>query len=121
MAVSFFQQFLVGAEKFFEGFFKQILGSQEAKTLEQAVLDFVKTDVGKLALDAVNIASAMPITGNDQIRAAAVAQLRTDLGKAGKDASTLATSTLNLFIELAFTYVTGSLPGLVAIKAEAGK
>ncbi len=97
---------LSAVESIFKGIFNKILGPTEAQNLEDAVINFVKTDVGKLAVDAVQLASAT-IGDNASLRATAVAALKADLQKAGKDAETIGESTLNLFVEMAYTYVSG--------------
>jgi hypothetical protein len=108
--MSFLSKILSSIGHFFVGFFTTILGSDAAKTVEEAIIAFIKTDVGKLALDAVNYASTLPPgTSNDALRAAAVEKLKADLTAAGKDLKTIGTSSLNLFIEMAFTYVSGTI------------
>jgi hypothetical protein len=93
-------------EGFFVGLFKGIFDSGSAKQIEQSVVAFVKTDVGALAVDAVEfVASEMPGTDGVAKRDAAVAKLKTDAAAAGKDLSALAESTLNWFVETALQYV----------------
>ena len=87
---------------YFGGVFKGLIG-QAAVTLEKAVVEFIKTDVGQLALDAVTYASTLTGQSNQQLRDTARAKLIADLKAAGKDAATIAESQLNLFIEMAYT------------------
>ena len=87
---------------YFSGVFKGLIG-HAAVSLEAAVVEFVKTDVGHLALDAVSYASTLTGQSNQQLRDAARTKLIADLKAAGKDAATIAESQLNLFIEMAYT------------------
>ena len=109
-------------ETFFEGFFQDILSSDAGKALEGGIVAFIKTDVGQLALDAIEYASELPAgTSDDELRAAAVAKLKADLVTAGKDITKIGESVLNLFIEAAYNYATGAVSGLKAIQAKTVK
>lgn len=112
--MSFLSTILQGAEKYFVGLGEALIGSQAAKNLEASIVGFVKDDIGAVAVDAVNYASTLPDTTDDGKRAAAVAKLKSDLSTAGHDITTIAESTFNLFIEMAYTYVKGTVAGLVA-------
>lgn len=91
---------------FFVNLFKGIFSASEAKTIESNLVNFVKTDVGALAVDAVEyVAASMPSADGVAKRDAAVAKLKVDAKTAGKDISSLATSMLNLFIEMALQAV----------------
>lgn len=117
-----FSTFITDLEGFFAGFFKEVISSDAGKTLEQGIVSFVKTDIGKLALDAVEYASTLPAgTTQDALRSAAVAKLKEDLSATGKDLVSIGTSTLNLFIEAAFTYAQGTLTAVAAKKAQIEK
>lgn len=114
---SFLSKVLTAAEGFFKGLFADLIGAA-AEPLETAVVGFVKTDVGQLAVDSVQYASTL-IGDNPTLKAAAVAKLKADLATAGKDITTIAESTLNLFIELAYTYVKGTVAAIPAALAAA--
>lgn len=95
---------------FFVNVFKGIFSSSEAKTFENNVIDFVKTDIGALAVDAVEYAQvALPNGGSVEKRDAAVAKLKADAIAAGKDITGVAESALNTFIELALQFVLAKL------------
>ena len=111
--MSFLSTALHAVEGFFKGVFSAILGSNEASALETAIVAFVKTDIGALALDAVQYASTL-VGDNATLKAAAVTAFKADLKTAGKDVETLAESTLSLFIELAYTYAKGTVAALPA-------
>jgi len=95
---------------YFVGLWTAFLGA-DAKELEQGIVAFVKTDIGKLAVDAVAAVNTQTLT-NTAKRDAAVALLKQDLVTAGKDAASLAESDFNLFVEMAYSYVKGTLGGL---------
>jgi hypothetical protein len=107
--MSFLAKLLVMIEKGFTGFFSTLLGSDAAKSVEAGIVAFVKTDIGKLAVDAVQAISTIPGLASATARDAAIANLKADLKTAGKDAEAIADSTYNLFIEMAYTYVTGTI------------
>jgi glycerol-3-phosphate cytidylyltransferase-like family protein len=91
---------------FFASVFKGIFSSAEAKTFENNVIEFVKTDIGALAVDAVEyVRVALPNGGSVEKRDAAVAKLKADAIAAGKDITGVAESALNTFIELALQFV----------------
>lgn len=99
---------------YFEGFAEALIGSSAAKSLETGIVSFVKTDVGKLAIDAVQYADTLPPGGtNAELHAAAVTQFKADLTKAGHDITTLAESTFDLFVQAAYTYVKGTITAIV--------
>jgi hypothetical protein len=112
---SFFVTAILAVAHLFVNVFKGIFSTDQGKQIEAGIVAFVKTDVGQLAVDAVQYAST--IGGgqtNDQLRAAAVAKLKQDLVTAGKDLTAFGESVLNLFIEMAFTYVQGTVAALPA-------
>jgi hypothetical protein len=93
-------------EGFFVNLFKGIFDSSSAKAIEANIVTFVKTDVGALAVDAVEyVEAALPGSSSADKRAAAVAKLKTDAAAAGKDLTSLAESTLNWFVETALQAV----------------
>lgn len=97
---------------YFVGLWSAFLGA-EAKTIEQGIVSFVKTDVGKIAVDAVSAVNPQVLT-NAAKRDAAVALLKADLVTAGKDITTLAESDFNLFIEMAYSYVKNTVAKVTA-------
>lgn len=97
---------------YFVGLWSAFLG-QDLKALEQGIVSFVKTDIGKLAVDAVQTVNAQTLT-NSAKRDAAVAVLKTDLVNAGHDITKLAESDFNLFIESAYTYVKNTISSLTS-------
>ena len=97
----------------FTSFFSSIWGgikgiftpAQEQK-IEIGVTAFVETDLGALAVDAVQFVEAsLPGATGTEKRDAAVAKLKADAATAGKDLSAFALSTLNWFIETALQFV----------------
>lgn len=88
------------------GFFKNIFTGDQAKQQEQSIANFVRTDVGQLAVDAVEyVEASLPGGTGVEKRDAAVAKLKADAASAGKDLSGLALSTLIWFIETALQWV----------------
>ncbi|HEY6018473.1 MAG TPA: hypothetical protein VIY48_00800 [Candidatus Paceibacterota bacterium] len=87
---------------FFVNLFEDIFTSGQAKTIEGNIEAFVKTDIGELALDAVAyVNTKMPGSPSADKQAAARDKLVSDAKASGKDLSSLATSTLNWFVETA--------------------
>lgn len=97
---------------YFIGLGEALIGSAAAKSLEAGIVSFVKTDVGALAIDAVEYASTLSGSSAD-LHAAAVAKFKSDLKAAGKDITTLAESTADLFIQAAYNYVKGTVAAIV--------
>jgi hypothetical protein len=110
---SFFVTALLGIAHLFTNIFKGIFSSDQGKQIEDGIVAFIKTDVGQLAVDAVQYASTL-VGDSNTLRAAAVAKLEADLKTAGKDLTAFSESVLNLFIEMAFTYVQGTVAALPA-------
>ena len=73
--------------------------------------NFIETDLGKLAVDAVTYAAALPDTTSDGKKEAATTQLLNDASAAGHDLSTAATSFINFLIE---TALQATLAGAIA-------
>jgi len=111
---SFFVTAILAVAHLFVDVFKGLFSTDQGKAIEAGIVAFIKTDIGQLAVDAVQYASTLIGKSNDQLRAAAVAKLKTDLETAGKDLTAFGESTLNLFIEMAFTYVQGTVAALPA-------
>lgn len=87
--------------------FVRIFGQAVANQFAATVKAIVKTDLGALAVDIVNVIEASsPTLGSTQKRDAAVAQLVADASSKG---ITLAESVANLLIEIAVAYVKGSV------------
>lgn len=97
---------------YFVGLGEALIGSAAAKSLEAGIVNFVKTDVGGLAIDAVEYASTLGVANADA-HAAAVTKFKSDLTAAGHDITTLATSTADLFIQVAYNYVKGTVASIV--------
>ena len=97
-----------------ESYFSNIATSIEdaAKPVFSSFLtNFIETDLGKLAVDAVNYAAALPDASGSDKQEAAKTQLLNDAEAAGHDLSTAATSFINFLIE---TALQATLAGAVA-------
>jgi citrate lyase gamma subunit len=104
--LSFFGFFKTAAVKV-ANIFVAIFGKAVADQFGAAVKAIVKTDVGKLAVDAVNvIENSSPTLGSTAKRDAAVAILLKDAAGLG---ITLAESVANLLIEIAVQYISGAI------------
>ncbi len=92
--------------KLFAGFFKGIFTKDAETKIEIGITSFIKTDLGLLAIDAVEyVQAAMPGATGPEKRDAAVAKLKTDAATAGKDLSAFAKSTIIWFVETALQAV----------------
>lgn len=80
--------------------------------------DFVKDDLGKLAVDAVDFAeSSLPGAAGTDKKAAAVAKLKEDAAKAGHDLTTFGESVFNFLIETALQAVLAAAnKGILSVK-----
>lgn len=86
--------------KAFGGFFKGIFTKDAETKIEIGITSFVKTDLGQLALDAVEyVQAALPGVTGPEKRDAAVAKLKEDAATAGKDLSAFAKSTIIWFVD----------------------
>ena len=91
----------------FTDFFKGLFGflgfdKSTAAKIEIGVTAFVKTDIGQLAVDAVDYVEAkLAGASGAEKRDAAIAKLKEDATAAGKNLSAFAKSTVNWFIETA--------------------
>ena len=95
---------------YFTNVFLSVLGSEGAKNLETAIKHFITTDIGAMALDAVEyVQDSLPGVTNVSARDAAKAKLVEDAKAAGKDLTLLGESALNLFIEMAYTALKAKL------------
>ena len=113
--------------KSFGGFFKGIFTSDQATKIEIGITSFISTDLGALAVDAVEYVQAefpvlLPGASTDEVKAnslakrdAAVAKLKADAATAGKDLSAFGQSTLIWFVETALQSVVAK--GLTAAAA----
>lgn len=113
--MSFLTSALTRAEKFFTTKLPQAIENESGKTVEDAILTFVKTDVGKLTVDACDYASTLPNISGTAARDAAKARLIADAKAAGKDLEAVGSGLLNLFIEMGYTYLDGVVSELPAL------
>jgi hypothetical protein len=77
----------------------------ELETLEGNLVAFAKTDLGKLAIDAVGVASDK-LTG-DPAFAAASAQFVKDAATAGYDLTKVGSGVVDWFVQSAYTFTAG--------------
>ncbi len=89
-------------EHYFQSVFKGVTG-KAANSLKEAVVEFVKSDIGPFALKGVLYANALIGQTNAQLRDAARADFVAAAKQAGHDLLGVAESELNLDIELAYT------------------
>lgn len=95
---------------FFVGIFEKAIPSLESAAkselaiVESSVTTFAKTDLGKLAIDAVSAASALPGGTNSTMFAAAKAQFITDAKAAGHDLGTIGLGIVDWMIQTAYTF-----------------
>ena len=87
---------------YFVGIFHGLIG-KAAVSLATATAQFITTDVGKLAFDAVAYVATVPQQSEVAARDAAKAKFIADAKAAGHDLAALGESQLNLFIELAYS------------------
>jgi hypothetical protein len=78
----------------------------ELGTVEDSLIAFAKTDLGKLAVDAVNMAKDKLQTG-DEAFATAKAQFITDAKTAGHDISAIGSGIVDWMIQSAYTIIAG--------------
>lgn len=96
----------------FKGWFAKEIPTLEAsakaelETVEAALINFGKTDLGKLAIDAVNLAKTKLLTGDDAF-AAAKTQFVADAKTAGHDLSAIGSGIVDWMIQSAYTLVSG--------------
>ena len=97
-----------GFVDFFKGIgklFGKLFTPDQEKKISDGITTFVTTDVGKLALDAVEyVKVALPNAGSVELRDAAKAKLKADAATAGKDLSTMGGAFLNWAVETALQY-----------------
>ncbi|SDE83303.1 phage holin, LLH family [Terriglobus roseus] len=74
-------------------------------SLKSFLVNFIKSDVGTLAKDAVAYAETLTGATGVEKRDAAVAKLKEDLASAGHDVSEFSASLLNMLIESALQAV----------------
>lgn len=95
---------------FFTGAFTKALpaletaAKQELTTVEASLVTFAKSDLGKLAIDAVSAASALPGGTNSAMFAAAKTQFLADAKTAGHDLSTVGLGVVDWMIQTAYTF-----------------
>jgi hypothetical protein len=78
----------------------------EFATIETALVSFASTDLGKLAVDAVNLAASKGETG-DTAFATAKAQFIADAKTAGHDLTTISSGLVDWMIQTAYTTISG--------------
>jgi len=76
----------------------------ELTTVEGSLVTFAKTDLGKLAIDAVSTASALPGGTNSAMFAAAKTQFIADAKVAGHDLETVGLGVVDWMIQTAYTF-----------------
>jgi hypothetical protein len=116
---SFFAGIVTDAENLFSGVFNtgtlKASASAELASVEQSAVAFVKTDIGSLALDAVNMAEGKVAgTSGDDKFAAAKAQFIADAKTAGHDLETLGKGVVDWMIQTAYTYAVNVAVALAA-------
>lgn len=96
---------------FFVGVFTSVFPGLEAAakteltSIETSVINFAKTDLGKLAIDAVSFASALPSgTTDDAAFEAAKTKFVADAKVAGHDLSTIGKGIVDWMIQTAYTF-----------------
>jgi hypothetical protein len=105
-----FSTILAAVGHFFVGAFTKALpaltadAKAELTTVEGSLVAFAKTDLGKLAIDAVTAASAVPNGTNSAMFAAAKAQFLADAKTAGHDLSTIGLGVADWMIQTAYTF-----------------
>ena len=89
------------------GVFARLVGSDAAQQFAEAALALLKTETGKLVLSFVTLVeSADPTTSGPEKRAAAVAGIKAELSRQGKE---VPNSILHLLIETAVNAMKGRL------------
>lgn len=107
---------------FFVGIFEKAVPTLEAaaKTefanVEQSVIAFAASDLGKLAVDAVTAASALSSGNDDAAFAAAKAQFIADAKTAGHDLSTIGKGIVDWMIQTAYTFTANVIATASATK-----
>lgn len=97
---------------FFKGFFSQGIPTLEAEAknelsaVENSLLVFIGTDLGKLAIDAVGVAAGVGKSG-DPAFAAAKSQFIADAKVAGHDLENIGSGVVDWMIQTAYTYISG--------------
>ena len=116
MFKSFFASILSGGEHLFAGLFSSLKSDVVAELgpVETGIITFMKTDLGKLAADAVNEASAK-FSSNPEAFAGAKAQFLEDAKIAGHDLETLGRGVVDWMIQTAFIYAARIVAQLVPV------
>lgn len=115
-----FSSILSKVGKFFVGIFSKsiptLIASAKAElaTVEQAVIVFAATDLGKLAIDAVGMAATAGQTG-DAAFAAAKAKFIADAKGAGHDLETIGNGIVDWMIQTAYTFVAGTFANISTV------
>jgi hypothetical protein len=112
-----FSSILPALGKFFAGIFTKNLPSLEAAavaelaSVEQSIIVFAKTDLGKLAIDAVSLATGA--TNADKF-AAAKALFIADAKTAGHDLTVMGSGVVDWMIQTAYTFAAGVITNATA-------
>lgn len=105
-----FSTVLTAIGHFFTGAFTKALpaletaAKAELTTVETSLVAFAKSDLGKLAIDAVSVASALPGGTSSTMFAAAKTQFIADATTAGHDLSTIGLGVVDWMIQTAYTF-----------------
>lgn len=116
-----FSTILTSIGHFFAGAFTKALPALEtaAKTeltaVETSLVTFAKSDLGKLAIDAVSVASALPGGTNSAMFAAAKTQFLADAKTAGHDLSTIGLGVADWMIQTAYTFSVNVIANSAAV------
>lgn len=111
--MSWFSKIFVAVEDEFKGWFAKEIptltaeAKTELETVETSLIAFGKSDLGKLAVDAVNIAQDK-LTG-DAAFAAAKTQFIADAKTAGHDLSAIGSGIVDWMIQSAYTLIAGTV------------
>ena len=119
-----FSTILSGISHFFKGVFSNSIATLEASakaelaTIEEAVILFAKTDLGKLAIDAVALVPSGQSNGASfsQAKATFIADAKT----AGHDLATIGGGVVDWMVQTAYTYSAGILTQVAAQAAKGG-
>lgn len=105
-----FSTILSAIGHFFVGAFTKALpaledsAKAELTSVEGSVVAFAKTDLGKLAIDAVTYASTLSGGTDDTMRTAAKTKFIADAKTAGHDLSTIGLGIVDWMIQTAYTF-----------------
>lgn len=110
--MSWFTAIFSATISLFKGWFEKEIPTLEAAakaelaTVETSIITFGKTDLGKLAIDAVNMAQGKLLTG-DAAFAAAKTQFIADAKTAGHDLTAIGSGIVDWMVQTAYTLISG--------------